>query len=782
MGEKLSKLAHKAKDISVLIKLTLSYVVLILFLASAIGFTSYYLSSNNYNNEVIKLNQQLLEQYSSTIKEAVINTTDQTQKKMVLDINLKTDLDTMFQKNINLGKIKTLYDDLILLTSSSNNLYKGIHIYSKENNIVLSSIMGLKYLDNTTPLSNANLDWVDSLPDMNATQVWTAVSQVSYSTYSKIRVLSFIATYPANVSFENALGYIRIDINENYLMSVLKNINIGGKGHLFLIDNFGNVLSHSGNMGDPDTVLDLGYPSMDTFEDISLNGSRVVVNDIDTIVSYISISDTWTLVRSIPVDDFYSVSRKIALYTILICILVVLGAMIIGRIFASNIYSPLKLITGKLKYLISPAQEKSSINEYAIIDDAIANYSSQLNDLSQKWEDNIVTLKQNLLRGIIGNTINSVEDFDKRLKLIRKNDIGGFYNIIQFNIVDTDAGELLAKEKDSIISAIIELLESINNPDLSFIPAQITTDSIASLVMSSNTDLENVFKEIIAFASNTLSIDVDISIGVWRESILESHSCYLQTVGAYRYRFYMPRQNIFDFAELMFEEKPENQNITNKMFSKFANDLISDDDTSALAQIHIFIEFMATCDFPIQQRFESLQNMTMVLSNYSKEYYIGESDIDLSFHYMQYRFADVYEYETWLTQATYHILELKKNQSDRKVDDIIYNIKRYIIENLESDLSLTRLSEYTTLSNCYLSHVFKESTGINVVDFITEQRMMRAKNLLETTSINIELVAASCGYGTPHYFSKKFKQYFGLTPRSYRIAYGEKNFSPQNTL
>jgi YesN/AraC family two-component response regulator len=111
------------------------------------------------------------------------------------------------------------------------------------------------------------------------------------------------------------------------------------------------------------------------------------------------------------------------------------------------------------------------------------------------------------------------------------------------------------------------------------------------------------------------------------------------------------------------------------------------------------------------------------------------------------------------------------------VDDIIYNIKRYISENLANDLSLTRLSEYTTLSNCYLSHIFKESTGVNVVDYITEQRMMRAKSLLETTSINIELVAASCGYGTPHYFSKKFKQYFGLTPRSYRIAYGEKQLS-----
>ena len=775
MGDKISKLASRAKDTSVFIKLTLSYMVLILLLASAIGFTSYYLSSSNYNNEVIKLNQQLLEQYSGTIQETLISKTEETRRNIAVDVSLRTDIDILFENQLNLGEIKTLQEELETLTSTSNSLYQGIHVYSKRNNIILSSIMGLKYLDDINPLSSSNLDWINKLPNMKASVFWMPAVRAAYTaTGVNTNVISCIMAYPSNFSFENAWGYIKIDINQNYLMSVMKNIDIGGKGKLFLIDNSGNVLSHSDNVNIPSTVLDLGYPSMEIFEDDSLNNTRLVVNGIDTIVSYVSIGDTWILVRSIPVDDFYSVSKKIALYTIIICLLVVFGAMIIGRIFASNIYSPLKLLTGKVKYLISSSGNKKNINEYSIIDDALSSYNSQLLDLNQKWEDNMVTLKQNLLRSITGNTINSAEDFDKRLKLIGRKDIGGYYNLMLVYLVGTELNELLSKEQDKIINSIVEYIESINSSETLFIPGQITSESIASLIISKNPNLENVFKEIIAYASNTLGVDIDISFGIWRESILDSYDCYLQAVGAYRYKFFMPRQNIFDFGVLQFQEKPENQNIANKMFTKFANDLVSDNDTSALAQIQVFIEFIATCDFPIQQRFECLQNITMVLSNYSKEYYIGESDIDLSFHYMQYRFADIYEYETWLTQATYHILELKKNQSDRKVDDIIYNIKRYISENLANDLSLTRLSEYTTLSNCYLSHVFKESTGVNVVDYITEQRMMRAKSLLETTSINIELVAASCGYGTPHYFSKKFKQYFGLTPRSYRIAYGEK--------
>lgn len=776
MEKNISKLALKVKDTSVLIKLMLSYLILIIILASTIGFTSYYLSSRNYNNEVFKLNKQLLEQYSTTIEKSIINTANETRKKMILDINLSTDIDILFQSSITLGKIPTMNSELNAIVNSSNDLYQGIHIYSKDNNLVLSSVLGLKYLDSVNPNTWENLIWVTKIPNMKATEIWLPTHEVSYSSVDKTNVFSYITTYPANQTFENAKGYIRFDINENYLMKLLKNIDINGKGELLLIDNRGNIVAHSNNITIPSTIYDIGYPSLDFYKDDTSNDSTpIIIKGEENILSYVSIGRYWKLIRSVPVKDFYSVTKKIAIFTAGITILAVICAIIIARIFASNIYSPLKLITSKLRDLLSLSNTIKNPNEYEIINKALINYDNQILNLNKKWDDNIINLKQNLLRSIIRNTIQSEDDFNKRMKLIGKKTIEGNYNIIIINLVDLDSIDIITKDKDIAINNLLLFIENLSDSDTLFIASQITSDSIGALANSNIHDLTDNLKSIIAFASNSLNMDVDISMGAWRDTPLEIHDAFKEATSAYRYRFFIPLQNIFDFGKLKFEDNNSDDSKLKKIYSQYSHSLISDDDTLAQLQISNLIDYITECDYPLEYRYDYLENMTQVLANYFEEYYIGESNIDLNIYNIQEQFSDIYDYGKWLTQATCHMLELKKNQIDRKVDDIIYNIKRYINENLAKDLSLTRLSEYTTLSNSYLSHIFKESTGTNVVDYITEQRMIRAKSLLETTVLNIEVVASSCGYGTPHYFSKKFKQYFGLTPRSYRIAYGENN-------
>ncbi len=778
MGKKFSNITMKVKDISVLIKLTTSYLFLIILVAVSIGLTTYYLSSKNYNSEVIKLNHQLLEQYSSTVHQYVIKTTEETQRKMVLDVNVSTDIDILFENKINLPKIHTLYDSLNKLVNASDNLYQGIHIYSKRNNFVLSSVIGIKYLDSASPYSWKNLTWITEMPDMKETSYWMPTHEVSYSTQSSSNIISYIAAYPSNLSFEKAKGYIRFDINENYLMDILTNIDIGGTGELFLIDNLNNIVAHSNGVDIPSTVYDLGFTSPEFFQNVSSNDAPVMVNGVENMVSYVSIGEYWKLVRSVPINDFYSTSKKIALIITAICLAAVVAAMLIAYIFAKNIYSPLKLLTNKIRKFTS--DDKS--NEYAMINDALVSYDSQIANLNKKWQDNIINLKQNLLRNIISGTIHTEHDFNKRMKLTGHECCNGNYNIILINISESDITDIISSQKKTLLNKLVIYIENLSDEDNVLIASEMTLDSIAVLIISKTCQTKEMFEEIIAFASNSLMVDVEISLGSWKDSPLGAHSGYLEAQEAYRYKFFMPQKNAFIYENMQFQVETETSSKIKKLYSQYSKSLKSDDEVTARVQIHTLIETITDLCPPLQYGYDCLEGMTAMLREYIDNYYIGESDIELNLHNLQDHFSDIYDFEKWMTQATYHILELKKSQSDRKVDDIILNIKRYISENLANDLSLTRLSEYTTLSNCYLSRIFKESTGINVVDYITEQRMIRAKKLLETTTLNIELVASSCGYITPHYFSMKFKQYFGLTPRSYRIAYGEQNTSENNDI
>ncbi|HHW01096.1 MAG TPA: response regulator [Clostridiaceae bacterium] len=109
-----------------------------------------------------------------------------------------------------------------------------------------------------------------------------------------------------------------------------------------------------------------------------------------------------------------------------------------------------------------------------------------------------------------------------------------------------------------------------------------------------------------------------------------------------------------------------------------------------------------------------------------------------------------------------------------KVDDdegkVVQKIKSYISENLEKDLSLTRLAEVVYLNPSYLSRLYKQITGENLSDYITERRIAHARELLTSTNMKISDISAAVGINNPAYFSILFKRYTGISPQQYRNA------------
>ncbi|GAA0365589.1 AraC family transcriptional regulator [Bacillus horti] len=92
----------------------------------------------------------------------------------------------------------------------------------------------------------------------------------------------------------------------------------------------------------------------------------------------------------------------------------------------------------------------------------------------------------------------------------------------------------------------------------------------------------------------------------------------------------------------------------------------------------------------------------------------------------------------------------------------------YIEQRLEGELELTELAKQAAVSTAHFSRVFKELIGMNVTEYITTKRMIRAKNLLATTQENIALIAEKCGYNSMPHFYRTFKRMTGRTPSEYR--------------
>lgn len=90
---------------------------------------------------------------------------------------------------------------------------------------------------------------------------------------------------------------------------------------------------------------------------------------------------------------------------------------------------------------------------------------------------------------------------------------------------------------------------------------------------------------------------------------------------------------------------------------------------------------------------------------------------------------------------------------------------------MEPDLSVEIICDCLGKSRSYLSRMFKENTGMNLLDYLHTTRLTEAKKLLNETDLGISEIASKVGYYSGWTLARVFKRYEGITPTAYRKAF-----------
>jgi AraC family transcriptional regulator len=99
----------------------------------------------------------------------------------------------------------------------------------------------------------------------------------------------------------------------------------------------------------------------------------------------------------------------------------------------------------------------------------------------------------------------------------------------------------------------------------------------------------------------------------------------------------------------------------------------------------------------------------------------------------------------------------------------INRVVDYIQANLDSPLSIKRLSEVACYSEFHFNRLFKKSMGESVYKFIRRLRLEQsAELLLAKPEASITEIALVCGFATSSSFAKSFMQYFGMSATEWR--------------
>jgi transcriptional regulator GlxA family with amidase domain len=87
----------------------------------------------------------------------------------------------------------------------------------------------------------------------------------------------------------------------------------------------------------------------------------------------------------------------------------------------------------------------------------------------------------------------------------------------------------------------------------------------------------------------------------------------------------------------------------------------------------------------------------------------------------------------------------------------VHEVQDYLIENISSSVSIAKLANRVCMSPRNLSRIFKESTGITILDYLTKLRLEKASTIRNNPDLTVKDIASQCGFASPRQLQRIIK-------------------------
>lgn len=770
---------------SVFYKLIISYAVLVFILTLVLGSISYLYFSSNFNKEVEKVHQKMLEQVSNAINSEIIALVSNTYMNISTAFTDATHFLFLFDDPVkgNHLKIYNTYKYLQEIVTNAPDVIKAVHVYYKDHNLLISSSLGIKYLNEESREPYKNMDWLKLLSQSTQHTLWIESRGVATNIEADklthgSNIFTYAKSYPIISNGMNAKGLIAIDVKESAFSDIVQRIMTEEYSDTFIVNNKGEIISHHQKEKLYTMISSEKYMRRMLISTKDYDSTIAKRNNIPSIISFSKLPHlNWKIINVTPLTRFYQQTTIIKRVLIIICFLVIIIGLIIATLFTSNIYNPLEDIMNRVKVLLgsSNSNEPNKENEYAFINHVISDLSTKVNKLENTLQNNKPILKYNLLMELLHQQVLREEELSERLKLIGTTMNYPFYFTLIIELNQKVLHNLTIENSHFVVYDLINKCESFSNDELLCSGIQLPDFQIGIIIGTNKKNMNSISKlasELISYAYANYTISTTIAIGNPVQSLLKVHESFKQAKILLKYKYFLPKIPLLSGEQILAREN-SNETMPESLLEEFEEGLRLRNLAKLRESLDLLIKLSKEGPYSAAHCHQKILNITNIFSNYIRDMRYTPSQYQKqNLNNIFYEIENIEEFKNWILNFAEEVLNFLRNQKDNKNAEVVELVKKYIYDHVDNELSLDSVAEHISISPKYLSKIFKDETGINFTSFVTDVRIEKAKELLINTDMTIQQIGYVVGYNTPAYFIRQFKAKYGYTPNEYRRIYG----------
>lgn len=501
------------------------------------------------------------------------------------------------------------------------------------------------------------------------------------------------------------------------------------------------------------------------------------INSTNKIISFTkSMMTDFYLVNILGTDKYTQVIVKNEIIILSISLLILFVFLFAGYLFSRNIYSPIREVADVFSSSKFKDAADSQTEEIATISKVFNNALQHINELELRSTDDNAKLKEEFLRRLLsGNTTDEISSTEV-----------GFYkfnieftNLFLCSIRIDNYFMMPLNKKLEYEASLFNIFSDRLSGDFLYEAVNMYEGETALFLNFKNTS-ENNFNLIIAAldgireqAKSMLAITLTVGIGGVSNSLGECFDAYAAARDRINHRFILGPDHTIH-SRLLENIIHTGASSPDEMMDRAINAIRLNKKEQFVSTLDDIIELLKKFPYSrsvsvlFQLITECIKTINQISQQNSAKYYLGLDDINNIFR----SFETLEQAKEWLVgkfDSYQEIIEKISQLKNNKHYSLVENIQNYIKTNYsDQNINVESLADTAGYTSYYFSKIFKEITGLTVIDYIRHVRMTKAKELLAREDIKISEIPNLIGFSNAGYFYNMFKKDVGLTPSAYK--------------